>query len=146
MKVLFFDDDKTNLSNVLLAKRILYEIPNIILKQPHSFQIFEKRMQEGGFDVIILDIMGAQSNITSLEGKGKVMGNTIGIEMLKRIRASVYSNQKHDVLIIMRSARARQSRIREICDEHGSDHFFAPGNDDDQIIEILKEKMKTMCT
>ncbi len=145
MKVLFFDDDKTNLSNVLLVQRILYEIPDIDIKQAHSFNKFETRMLEGNFNVVILDIMGAPINIPRLDGKGNVMDKDLGIEMLKMIREHVFPNQKYDVIIIMRSALARQTRIRDKCDEYGANFFFAPGNDDDRIIAILQE-MNAVCT
>lgn len=139
MKVLFFDDDKTNPSNILLAQRILLEMPDDILRQAHSFNVLETCILKGGFDVIILDIMGAESNIISIDGKNKVKDNFIGIEMLRRIRKGVYPNQKSDTLIIMRSARERESRIKDLCYEYGTDYFFAPGDNDEQIIAILKE-------
>lgn len=144
MKILFFDDDKISPSNILLAQRILLEMPDNIFKQAHSFSVLETYIQKGGFDVIILDIMGAENNVISLDTKNKVKDDFLGVEMLWRIREGLYPNQKSDTLIIMRSARELELEIKDLCYEHGTNHFFAPGNDDEEIINILKEKAKTI--
>ncbi|MFA6089889.1 MAG: hypothetical protein WC755_08580 [Candidatus Woesearchaeota archaeon] len=138
MRILIFDDAFSLNGYILFENEILLEMPDISIKSAHNFYAFEKELKLGNFRAIILDIMGADTKISSIENGEKILSDFLGIEMLQRIRSGLYPKQDKDVVIIMRTARADEPDICSLCIAEGANYIFPPGEFDSQIIEILQ--------
>lgn len=139
MKIMFFENLYETTQTIRFQKQLELELPHIKFIIAGTVKYFENRLKKIQFDAFILDIMTIEMNIRKYDTKELVNRKDVGIELLRRIRASIYKNQNADALIIMRSARAIEATVRSICKREGANHIFRPGGDDLKIISNLKK-------
>ena len=139
MNLLFFEDQYLSNSNVRFTLALRDNIPKLNIFQAYNVEWFEKYVHEMIFDVFILDIMTPETDIKSVEYKKWIPKSLIGIELSMRLRNNHYPNQKNNVCIIMRTARAEDSQIKQLCSKYGINYCFIPGSGDFEIIRILKK-------
>jgi len=140
MKILIFEDEYQDDVNVLLKMKLKYNFTNLKIRDPARVELFESILKYNSFDAIILDIMSHELDLKSINNGEIVPRNMIGIELLKRIRAGHYNTQDKNVPIIMRTARATEPNIYNLCIKCGANYCLPP-SEDDELIRILRDKI-----
>ena len=139
MNILIYEDDLFEFENSRFVNKIKIDIPDARLHKATSFEIFENFVKSKKMDVIILDIMGAETNISNFETGKRVSNNYIGLELFSRVRGGYYKLQDPMISVIMRTAKADEIKVKNICFALCTEYVFLPGSDDKKIIDILMQ-------
>lgn len=138
MNIIFFEDAYTQRITINFVRILQYELPWVNFYQANNFNQFEELMTLEVFDIFILDI------ITPISINHDVPSSRTGIELLRRIKSGEYPNQKRNAIVIMRTARAQEVDIRNICHDNGADHCYRAGFDDFKIIDEIRNIYENM--
>lgn len=137
-KLLFYEDAYYENENTGFINDLKLELPDIRIFIAGSFERFERFASNHTMDAFILDIMGAETRLTSIRDGSRVNSSLLGIEMLARIRHGYYQLQCESSPVLMRTARADELLIRRMCEKFDCFDIFLPAMQDEELISRLK--------
>jgi hypothetical protein len=137
INLLFYDDFLSEFENISFIRRIHRNIPEIRVHEVCSVAEFESAINKQCMDAMILDIMGVETHLLSFDTRAPVNSRYVGIELLKRVKSGMYQRQDPNVPVVMRTARFGESRIKDLCMNHGALCIVCPVMNDQDIITIL---------
>lgn len=137
MRIVFYDDNEKNISNIMLVNKIKKQIPNANVNYINTVAVFEAFLDKAIVDAFVLDIMGPETNLTEFDTKKKVESTCIGIELLRRIRKGFYRKQKKTAPVIIRTAK-QDSNTSRVCLDYGAIVILRRG-ENKKLVNILKD-------